>query len=150
MRIFTIGFLYPNGSPSGAWGYEVYNPEKEKTQFGMIGYTTGARMDIIPIIKALEVLNLPTEVEILTNSSEIIKTILLGNLDVWRNNHYRYRSKKQIPNRDLWCCLDDLLFVHQVSFNRPVSEEDREIMKSMRKKVEQYASVTLNRCKGLI
>lgn len=150
MRIFTIGIVYPNGSSSGAWGYEVYNPDKQKTQLGVVGYTTEARINLISVIKALEMLDYPTEVEILTNSSDIIKTVLLGNLDVWRNNNYRYRSKKQVPNRDLWCCLDDLLFVHQVGFNRPVSDEDQEIMKNLKRKVEQYASVTLNRCKGLI
>lgn len=150
MRIFTIGIIYPNGSSSGAWGYEVYSPDKQKTQLGVVGYTTEARINLISVIKALEVLDYPTEVEILTNSSDIIKTVLLGNLDVWRNNNYRYRSKKQVPNRDLWCCLDDLLFVHQVGFNRPVSDEDQEIMKDLKRKVEQYASVILNRCKGLI
>lgn len=151
-ELFTIGFSWPHGSQSGAWGFRVLNEEigLDKIAVGVAPFTTNHRVQILAAVKGLSWFSEPSEIKLYTDSNLLIKAILLGELENWRQNKYRYRNLKQVPYRDLWCCLDDLLFVHNVFLFRPNKEREQTIMSDLGARAKKYASILLKRCKGEI
>ncbi|HHC30153.1 MAG TPA: ribonuclease HI [Rhodobacterales bacterium] len=115
----TDGACSGNPGPGG-WGVllEARNGAevvKERTLCGGEADTTNNRMELMAAIMALEVLERPSAITIVTDSAYVkngITTWLRG----WKNNGWKTASKKPVKNVDLWQRLDAAQARHDVTW----------------------------------
>ena len=74
-------------------------------------------MELTAVIKGLEALKEPCEVEFFTDSKYIIDSVTKGWALKWKNNGWVKPDKKPALNPDLWERLLELLEIHKVTFN---------------------------------
>ena len=86
IRIFTDGACSGNPGPGG-WAFVVNSETKSKTYSGGESNTTNNRMELIPVINALE----------------------KGWLEKWNSNGWRTTKGDDVKNADLWKQLLDML-----------------------------------------
>ena len=82
---------------------------------GGFRWTTNNRMELLAVIKGLEVLKQPCAVTVYSDSRYIVDAVTKGSAKRWRANGWRRNKKEKALNPDLWARLLDLLDVHQVS-----------------------------------
>lgn len=115
----TDGACSGNPGPGG-WGVllEARKGEevvKERTMCGGEADTTNNRMELMAAIMALEVLERPSAITIVTDSAYVkngITTWLRG----WKKNGWKTASKKPVKNVDLWQRLDAAQARHDVTW----------------------------------
>ena len=113
--IYTDGAC--SGNPgAGGYGAVILYGDIRRELSGGFKLTTNNRMELIAVIKALEYLNQPCEIDLYSDSKYLVDTIKNGWVYNWQKNNW-YRNKKEIAlNRDLWEKLLDLLAIHNVNF----------------------------------
>ena len=82
--------------------------------------TDGERLELLSVLRALESLDQPSEVYLLTPSQYVIRGIRFG-LEAWRESSWRWeRFGRMVPvkNADLWERIDRALTYHQVRCRR--------------------------------
>ena len=114
VKIYTDGACSGNPGPGG-WGAILIYGKAEKELSGGEAMTTNNRMELISIIKALEALREPCEVELFTDSQYAANAINLGWLESWRLRGWK-RKGGEVKNVDLWQKLEPLLETHKVAF----------------------------------
>ncbi len=112
--IFTDGACRGNPGPGG-WGALLRKDNHEKELFGGEKETTNNRMEMMAVIKAVEALQKPSEIEITTDSQYVLKGITEW-MPNWKKNNWRTAAKKLVKNADLWQQLDGLLEPHGVTW----------------------------------
>ena len=116
VQIFSDGACSGNPGPGG-WGTILRFGEHEKELSGGEKSTTNNRMELTAVIKGLEALKEPCEVEFFTDSKYIIDSVTKGWALKWKNNGWVKPDKKPALNPDLWERLLELLEIHKVTFN---------------------------------
>lgn len=115
-------YLYSDGSsrgnpgPGGFGTVLHYNDSKgvlhtlELTE----GYrkTTNNRMELLGVIKGLEALNRPCDVNVVSDSKYVTDAFNLHWVDGWKKKNY-----KNVKNLDLWFRLFEAMKPHNVKFN---------------------------------
>ena len=116
VEIYSDWWARPNPGP---WGYWVilkfWSFEKELSWFEQ--NTTNNRMELTWVIKWLEALKEPCEVELYTDSSYVVNSIEKWWAQKWKENNWKKADKKKAENIDLWEKLLNLLEKHKVKFN---------------------------------
>lgn len=115
VQIFSDGACSGNPGPGG-WGTILRFGEHEKELSGGEKNTTNNRMELTAVIKGLEALKEPCEVEFFTDSKYIIDSVTKGWAVKWKNNGWVKPDKKPALNPDLWEKLLELLDKHKVTF----------------------------------
>ena len=116
IQMFTDGAC--SGNPgAGGWGTILRCGGHEKELSGGEKTTTNNRMELTAVIKGLEALKEPCEVELYTDSKYIVDSVTKGWAVKWRNNGWIKPDKNPALNPDLWERLLDLLDIHKVDFN---------------------------------
>ncbi len=116
IQMFTDGAC--SGNPgAGGWGTILRYGGHEKELSGGEKTTTNNRMELTAVIKGLEALKEPCEVELYTDSKYIVDSVTKGWAVKWRNNGWIKPDKNPALNPDLWERLLDLLDIHKVDFN---------------------------------
>ena len=113
--VFTDGACKGNPGPGG-WGALLRAGGREKELFGGEPATTNNRMELTAVIRALEALKSPSEVEIHTDSQYVkngIETWIHG----WKRNGWKTADKKPVKNGDLWQALDEARQRHKVEWH---------------------------------
>lgn len=123
--------LYTDGACSGnpgAGGYCAILIYKgvEKTISGRETLTTNNRMELMAVIRGLEALKEPCEVNVYSDSQYVVDAFNLGWIDVWKNNGWRNSAKKDVKNVDLWNDLINLNKKHAVTFIKVKGHADNE------------------------
>ena len=98
---FGIVLLYKNNRKEISEGYES---------------TTNNRMELLAVIRALEILKEPCKVNLYSDSKYVIDSITKGWVQKWKKNNWVKSDKKKALNVDLWEKLLPLLEKHEVSF----------------------------------
>jgi len=114
---YTDGACSGNPGPGG-WGVLLQAVDggevrKERALKGGEAETTNNRMELLAAINALEVLQRPSALTIITDSAYVkngIETWLHG----WKRNGWRTASKKPVKNVELWQRLDAAQARHEV------------------------------------
>jgi ribonuclease HI len=119
VRLFADGACSRNPGPGG-WAYILRHVATGKQQEGSGGEpdTTNNRMELLSVIRALEALDHPASIELLTDSEYIGKGLTLW-MPKWKANGWRRREGKRwkpVKNEDLWRRLDNLAQRHRVRF----------------------------------
>ena len=111
-RAFTDGACRGNPGPGG-WGVLLERDGRREEHRGAERETTNNRMELQAVIEALRRLPGGAAVEIVTDSTYVMKGVQEW-LAVWKANGWRTRQRKPVKNQDLWKTLDQLVSAHAV------------------------------------
>ena len=116
---FTDGACSGNPGPGG-WGVLMQarigsTVVKERTLCGGEPNTTNNRMELIAAISALEALQKPSNLVIITDSA-YVKNGISEWISSWKRKGWRTASGSAVKNIDLWQRLDLLTTTHQVEW----------------------------------
>lgn len=123
--LYTDGACSGNPGPGGYGAVLIYGGV-EKEIFGGEKSTTNNKMEMMAVIKGLEALKEPCEVEVYSDSAYIVNAIEQGWIDSWKKNGWRKADKKPVKNVDLWEKLLELMEKHSVTFNKVKGHADDE------------------------
>lgn len=126
VTIYTDGAC--SGNPGkGGWGCVLIYKNNQKELSGGEDNTTNNRMEMTAVIKALEELNQPCEVELYSDSAYLVNAFNDGWLENWKKTNYKCASKDPVKNVDLWQRLDSLTQKHKVTFNKVKGHADNQL-----------------------
>jgi len=116
---FTDGACSGNPGPGG-WGVLLLAKDgdrvlKEREISGGAAETTNNRMELMAAIEALNALDRPSAITIVTDSAYV-----KGGITEWRVNRkrrgWRTASRSPVKNEDLWRALDEAAARHRVTW----------------------------------
>ncbi len=115
----TDGACSGNPGPGG-WGVlleAIQDGSVVKTRElkGGEAETTNNRMELMAAIRALEVLERPTAITVVTDSA-YVKNGVTGWIHSWKKNGWKTASKKPVKNVELWQRLDEAQARHEVTW----------------------------------
>ncbi len=116
---YTDGACSGNPGPGG-WGSLLIardgeNILKEREMKGGEAETTNNRMELMAAITALETLEKPSTITIVTDSS-YVKDGITKWIFGWKAKGWKTASKKPVKNEELWKRLDAATQRHQVTW----------------------------------
>lgn len=114
---YTDGACSGNPGPGG-WGVLMRAMRdgatlKERELSGGEAETTNNRMELMAAIRALEVLERPSQITIITDSA-YVKNGVTSWIHGWKRNGWRTSNKKPVKNVELWQRLDEAQARHKV------------------------------------
>ena len=115
MRIYTDGACKGNPGPGG-WGVLLQLDDREKELWGGEPATTNNRMELTAVIRALEALKRPCEIDMYTDSQYVQKGISEW-IASWKRRGWKTADKKPVKNIDLWLELDRLAGRHGIRWH---------------------------------
>ena len=116
---YTDGACSGNPGPGG-WGALLIARDgesvvKERTLKGGEAETTNNRMELLAAIHALEALERPATLTVVTDSA-YVKGGVTGWIHGWKRNGWKTSTKKPVKNEDLWRRLDAAQARHEVTW----------------------------------
>lgn len=116
---YTDGACSGNPGPGG-WGVLLIARSgddvlRERELNGGEAGTTNNRMELLAAISALEALERPSAITVVTDSA-YVKNGVTGWIHGWKRNGWKTASKKPVKNEDLWRRLDDAQARHNVTW----------------------------------
>jgi ribonuclease HI len=121
--IWTDGACSGNPGPGGYAGI-VMCDGKGKNVFGARADTTNNRMEIMAVIKSLEILKRKCNVILHSDSAYVCNAINNKWLETWQLHSWKNSDKKPVLNRDLWEQLLELLNKQNVQFVKVKGHSD--------------------------
>lgn len=100
IKIYSDGSSLGNPGPGG-WGTILVFKDVRKELSGSEDNTTNNRMELLGAIKGLEALKEPCVVEIISDSSYVVKGINEW-LFNWVKKGWKNASRQEVKNTDLW------------------------------------------------
>lgn len=114
VEIFTDGSCKGNPGPGG-WAAILRMGKHEKEISGHDPDTTNNRMEMTAVIRALNALIEPCEVEIHTDSKYVLDGMTKW-IDGWQKRGWKNASKQPVRNKDLWHELIEAASRHQIGW----------------------------------
>ena len=121
----TALFAYTDGACSGnpgpgGWGALLIAKRgddvlRERELKGGEAETTNNRMELMAAIRALEALERPSPITVVTDSA-YVKNGVTGWIHGWKRNGWKTSTKKPVKNVDLWQRLDEAQARHDVTW----------------------------------
>ena len=115
IAIYTDGACKGNPGPGG-WGVLLKKGSREKEMAGGEPDTTNNRMEMMAVIKALEALIEPCEIDLYSDSKYVLDGMTRW-IDGWQKRGWVTASKKPVRNADLWHELLRLTAEHKIHWN---------------------------------
>lgn len=112
--IFTDGACSGNPGPGG-WGAILRSGPHEKEIWGGEAHTTNNRMELLAVIRALELLKRPVSARVHTDSQYVQKGISEW-IHGWKARGWKTASKEPVKNADLWQELDRAASAHKIQW----------------------------------
>ena len=116
VTIYTDGACSGNPGPGG-WGTILLYGEHRKEMSGGEPDTTNNRMELTAVIRGLEALKEPCQVELYSDSKYVIGALEKGWALSWKARGWVKGDKKPALNPDLWEQLLALCDYHQVNLH---------------------------------
>ena len=116
IKLYTDGACSGNPGPGG-WGAVLLFGSHKKELSGGQRETTNNRMELLGVIRGLEALNEPCQVDLYTDSQYIVNAIEKRWVYKWKANNWMRDKKEPAKNPDLWQELLALLETHKVKFH---------------------------------
>ena len=116
---YTDGACSGNPGPGG-WGvvleaWDGATLVKSRELSGAEPETTNNRMELMAAIAALETLERPSALTVVTDST-YLKDGITGWIHGWKQNGWKTAAKKPVKNTDLWQRLDAAQTRHRVTW----------------------------------
>jgi ribonuclease HI len=115
VQIYADGACRGNPGPGG-WGAILSFGGKTSEIYGGEPVTTNNRMELTAVIRALQSLTRPSQVDVYTDSQYVQKGISEWILS-WKRRGWKTADKKPVKNVDLWKELDELAQGHAVKWH---------------------------------
>ncbi len=115
VEIYTDGGCRGNPGPGG-WGAVLRYGKHKKELYGYEEETTNNRMELMAAIRALEILNRPSQVKLTTDSNYVRQGITQW-LAGWKKRGWKTAANKPVKNKDLWQRLDEVTGKHKVAWH---------------------------------
>ena len=115
VKIYTDGACSGNPGPGGYGAILMYEDIKKEIS-GYFKDTTNNKMEIMAVLKGLELLKYPCNVEIYSDSSYVVNAIEKGWLFSWKKSNWIKKDKKQVKNIELWEELLRYMDIHKIKF----------------------------------
>jgi ribonuclease HI len=115
VRLITDGSCLGNPG-KGGWAAILRYGDQKKELWGADPETTNNRMEMTAVLRGLQALREPCEVEIEIDS-EYVKNGITKWLPGWKRNGWRTATKTAVKNQDLWEQLDEELQKHKVRWS---------------------------------
>ncbi len=123
VQIYTDGAC--SGNPgAGGWGAILKYGDTEKEISGYEEETTNNRMELTAAIKALNLLKMPCEVELYSDSAYLVNGFTKYWLKNWKKNGWKTASKDEVKNVELWQELDRLSLIHKITWIKVKGHSD--------------------------
>lgn len=106
ITIYTDGACQPNPG-EGGWAFIILNGETSVKASGYNKMSTNSRMEITPVIEALQRLKEPYNIKLYTDSAYVMNTI-----NKWLPNWIEKKEEKS--NMDLWRKFIELSLPHYI------------------------------------
>ena len=123
--LYTDGACSGNPGPGGYAAILIYN-NIEKEIVGGQKDTTNNKMEMMAVIKGLEMLKEPCEVEVYSDSAYVVNCFKQGWIYNWQKNGWKNSQKEPVKNRELWEELYALVKTHKVEFIKVKGHSDNE------------------------
>ena len=106
IKVYTDGAC--KGNPGqGGWGALILENDVKREIYGGESNTTNNRMELMAVIKELELLREQNDITVFTDSTYVQKGISEWIIN-WKRNGLKSSNKKSVKNKDLWVELDNL------------------------------------------
>jgi ribonuclease HI len=115
ISIFTDGACSGNPGRGGLGAVLLYNGHRKEISEGYL-LTTNNRMELLSVIRALEMLKEPCEIEIFSDSKYVVDAIEKGWVYKWKKNNWMRTKTDKALNPDLWKRLLESLERNNVKF----------------------------------
>ena len=121
VTIYTDGAARGNPEGPGGYGAVLHYTDTNGTlhvREYSAGYkkTTNNRMELMGVIAALEALNKPCEVEVISDSKYVTDAFNQHWVEGWLKKNWKNSTNKPVKNIDLWKRLLQAKEKHQVTF----------------------------------
>lgn len=113
--LYTDGACSGNPGPGGYGAILIYNGVEKEISGGEAN-TTNNKMEMLAVIKGLEMLKEPCSVSVYSDSAYVVNSIEKGWIYSWKKNGWRKADKKEVKNVDLWERLLKQMEIHDVKF----------------------------------
>jgi ribonuclease HI len=114
VRLVTDGACRGNPGPGG-WGVLLSFRGVQRELSGGAPETTNNRMELTAVIRGLQALSRPCQVQVVTDSRYVMDGITRW-MPGWKKNGWRTTARKPVKNQDLWQQLDEALDGHDVKW----------------------------------
>lgn len=125
VTIYTDGACSFNPGPGG-WGAILMYGNHKKEISGGNKESTNNQMEITAVIKALQELNEPCEVDLYSDSAYVINAFQQDWITNWVKNNWRTADKKEVKNKELWQTLYSLIQIHTINWFKVKGHADNE------------------------
>lgn len=115
INLYSDGSSLGNPGPGG-WGTILEYKGKEKELSGAQDNTTNNQMELKGVIEGLKALKEPCKVNIISDSTYVVKGINEW-LSTWIKNNWKNSSKKPVKNIELWQEYVDVSKKHTIIAN---------------------------------
>lgn len=115
VHLYTDGACSGNPGPGGYGAILVYKDHRREISGGY-RETTNNRMEIMAVLKGLELLKEPCKVTVYTDSKYVSDAMKLGWVERWKANGWMRNKKEPALNVDLWKKMLTLCAKHEVDF----------------------------------
>ncbi len=123
VKLYTDGACSGNPGPGGYGAILIYKGiEREISDYEIS--TTNNRMEIMAVIKGLELLKEPCEVTVYSDSSYVVNSIDKGWIYSWKKNNWIKSDKEKVKNIELWERMLELMQMHKVKFVKVKGHSD--------------------------
>ena len=113
--LYTDGACSGNPGPGGYAAILIYNGVEKEISGGEKN-TTNNKMEMMAVIKGLEMLKEACEVSVYSDSAYVVNSIEKGWVYSWKKNNWKKADKKEVKNIELWEKLLSLMNIHKVTF----------------------------------
>ena len=125
IKLYTDGACSGNPGPGGYGAILIYK-NIEKVVSGGEPQTTNNRMEIMAVIKGLEVLKQACNVTVYSDSAYVVNAIDKGWIFSWKKNNWKKSDGDVVKNIELWERLIELMNFHSVKFVKVKGHSDNE------------------------
>lgn len=115
VKIYTDGACSGNPGPGGYGAILIYNNVEKEISGGELN-TTNNKMEMMGVIKALEILKEKCDVEVYSDSAYVVNSINQKWVYSWKKNNWVKSNKSKAKNIDLWERMLELISYHNVRF----------------------------------
>lgn len=116
VQLYADGACSGNPGPGGYGTILVYNQHRKEISGGYRN-TTNNRMEILAVIRGLEILKKKCQVKVYSDSKYVVDAMTKGWVERWQKNGWMRNKKEPALNVDLWELMLKLCSQHEVEFH---------------------------------
>jgi ribonuclease HI len=125
VTIYTDGACSGNPGPGGWGAILMYNDIKKEISGGE-NPTTNNKMELTAAIEALNMLKMPCEVDLYSDSAYLINCFQNNWLKGWKAKNWVNSKREKVKNIELWMKLDELNNTHKINWIKVKGHADNE------------------------